>query len=392
MAKVIKLKRKEKPYAVRWKNGEKEVQEAFDTRAEAELFRSQKNIDTAKDRKRKRPRKTGENPTFKAVAQSYLTVKEHPRRGDPIAPITLRVYESYLRERIYPAIGSVLIANVSRQHFEEVYDTCVLAGFSRKTRKETLRLITAVLKHAKACDYITEVPSHDIDTSPTNKEKIRERMERDEKTYTPDEVYTMLAAADSLAQDDKLQTRRVWARYRPMLYFLVYTGTRISEARGFPRKDFLPRDGVIKITQSAPEKGDVGYVKTADAVRDIPLHPILEEVLKEWLGDHSRILAFGTESDVPICGSNLYSRMLEPLKERADALAESKSDPRFVRVSRNRAFHAFRHHYASRLVKKGANLKELQTLMGHATAAITLDTYAHLFEGDQRELVTTLVI
>ena len=177
-----------------------------------------------------------------------------------------------------------------------------------------------------------------------------------------------------------------------MLYFLVYTGTRISEARGFPRKDFLPRDGVIKITQSAPEKGDVGYVKTADAVRDIPLHPILEEVLKEWLGDHSRTLAFGTESDVPICGSNLYSRMLEPLKERADALAESKSDPRFVSVSRNRAFHAFRHHYASRLVKKGANLKELQTLMGHATAAITLDTYAHLFEGDQRELVTTLVI
>ncbi len=397
MATIVKLKKENKrhrAYAVRWTREDGgTTQENFSTRAEAELFRSQKNVELFSQRKRKRPRLSKSDiPTFEAVAEAYLTVKEFPRRGDPIEPITLRVYRSYLEERVYPQIGDVLITSVGSQHFEIVYDKCVQAGFVRKTRKEALRLMTAVLKHAKAVGLISEVPTHGIDTSPTRKEKIRERIERSEKTYTPDEVFTMLAAADSLAQDDNLQIRRVWARYRPMIYFLVYTGARIGEARGFPRKGFLPQEGIIKITQSAPEKGDVGLVKSADGVRDIPLHPALREVLGEWLAGHSRTLLFGTSSDHPISNSNLYSRMLEPLKTRADELAANGTDPRFVRVGRDRAFHAFRHHYASRLVQKNANLKQLQYLMGHASAAITLDIYAHLFEDDQKALVHSLVI
>lgn len=391
MAKIVKLKRKNKPYAVRWKGEEGATQESFDTRPQAELFRSQKNIELSRVGRRTR-RSSTPTPYFEAVASDYLVLKEYPRRGDPLEPITLRVYRSYLDDYVVPHVGDTLVTRVGAVHFEMVFDKCEELGLSRKTKKEALRIMSAVLKHAKACGYINEVPTHDIDTSPTKSDKRQERRKQREKTYTPDEVYTMLAAADTLATDTNKQTRQVWARYRAMLYFLVYTGVRISEARGFPRKDFRARDGIIQITQSAPETGEVGDVKTDAGDRDIPLHPQLREALGAWIKTHKRSLLFGTDNDLPISVSNLYSRMLEPLKVRADNLAEEGDDPRYIHISRNRAFHAFRHHYASQLVKNGANLKELQTLMGHASAAITLDVYTHLFEGDQVELVTTIEI
>ena len=395
MATLVKLnkpKKSHRAYAVRWKTPDgKTKQESFGSRASAELFRSQKNVELASERKRKTRRTLKkEIPTFVSAARGYLANKKKPRRGDPLEPITLRVYTSYLEEQVFPHVTDVLITSVTREHFEQVYDSGKLLGYSRKTLREALRLMTAVMKYAKDCDYISEVPAHGIDTTPTNKEKIKERLNRGEKTYTPDEVYTLLHAADSLAQDDNKQTRQVWQRYRAMVYFLVYTGTRISEVRGFPRKGL--QGDYIKIIQSAPEQGDAGYVKASDSVRDIPVHPALRAVLTEYLKTHNRSLAFGTSTDNPISNSNLYSRLLEPLKDRADKLANTRSDDRYVTVSRDRAFHAFRHHYASRLVQNGANLKELQTLMGHASAAITLDIYTHLFEGDQRDLVANLVI
>ena len=41
--------------------------------------------------------------------------------------------------------------------------------------------------------------------------------------------------------------------------------------------------------------------------------------------------------------------------------------------------HAFRHFFASWLIKQGYELKPLQAVLGHANAAMTLDIYGHLF-------------
>lgn len=40
-------------------------------------------------------------------------------------------------------------------------------------------------------------------------------------------------------------------------------------------------------------------------------------------------------------------------------------------------FHDLRHFYASTLIEAGRSVKEVQARLGHATAAETLDTYAH---------------
>jgi integrase len=44
--------------------------------------------------------------------------------------------------------------------------------------------------------------------------------------------------------------------------------------------------------------------------------------------------------------------------------------------------HALRHLYASALIAGGASVKQVQTVLGHASPVVTLRTYAHLWPGD----------
>ena len=55
-----------------------------------------------------------------------------------------------------------------------------------------------------------------------------------------------------------------------------------------------------------------------------------------------------------------------------------KSDPTFPRITA----HALRHTAASLAISAGANPKVVQRMLGHASAAMTLDVYADLFDSD----------
>lgn len=45
-------------------------------------------------------------------------------------------------------------------------------------------------------------------------------------------------------------------------------------------------------------------------------------------------------------------------------------------------FHALRHHFASSLISAGCSVKAVQVALGHSSATTTLDTYGHLWPGD----------
>lgn len=45
--------------------------------------------------------------------------------------------------------------------------------------------------------------------------------------------------------------------------------------------------------------------------------------------------------------------------------------------------HSFRHLFASELIDRGANLKELQTIMGHSRPEFTVRDYGHLLQDQQ---------
>ena len=46
-------------------------------------------------------------------------------------------------------------------------------------------------------------------------------------------------------------------------------------------------------------------------------------------------------------------------------------------------FHDLRHFFASVLIASGCSIEQVQMALGHDSARITLDTYAHLIPGDE---------
>ena len=89
------------------------------------------------------------------------------------------------------------------------------------------------------------------------------------------------------------------------------------------------------------------------------------EALGDRYGDQG--LFFTTGAGTPINPSNLRQRSLAPLLKRA-GLPHIR-------------FHDLRHTCATLLLSKNVHPKFVQELLGHATIAITLDTYSHVLPG-----------
>jgi integrase len=77
-------------------------------------------------------------------------------------------------------------------------------------------------------------------------------------------------------------------------------------------------------------------------------------------------LVFATESGTIINPSNLRNRSFKPLLRRG-----------FGEAGPDICFHDLRHTCATLLLSQGTHPKHVQELLGHATIAMTLDTYSH---------------
>ena len=87
-------------------------------------------------------------------------------------------------------------------------------------------------------------------------------------------------------------------------------------------------------------------------------------------------LIFASEVGEPLDRRGLTSRRFKPLLKRA-GLPEIR-------------FHDLRHTCATLLLSKNVNPKIVSEMLGHATIAITLDTYSHVLPTMQESAATAM--
>ena len=92
-----------------------------------------------------------------------------------------------------------------------------------------------------------------------------------------------------------------------------------------------------------------------------------EEMVEAGTRYQDQGLVFASVISTPLNRHNLGYRSFKPLLKRA-GLPEIR-------------FHDLRHTCATLLLGKGVHPKFVQELLGHATIAITLDTYSHVLPG-----------
>lgn len=153
---------------------------------------------------------------------------------------------------------------------------------------------------------------------------------------------------------------------------LAYCGLRWSElaAVRVERLDLLRRRVIVAEAMTEVNGGRLvwGTPKSHEA-RSVPIPRILVDDLAAYVAGKDRNdLVFATTSGSPLRNRNARHDWF-------DAAAASIGEPGLTP-------HELRHTAASLAVSSGANVKAVQRMLGHASAALTLDRYADLFDND----------
>jgi integrase len=165
-------------------------------------------------------------------------------------------------------------------------------------------------------------------------------------------------------------------RYRALVLLLGVGGLRWGEAAALRVSDidFLRRK--VHLHRNAVMVGGkpvVGSLKSGDS-RTVVLPAFVIDALAQTAKGKGRDELLWPSRSGGYLGPPVPSKSwLSGAVERCQ-----KADPTFPRITA----HALRHTAASLAISAGANPKVVQRMLGHASAAMTLDVYADLFDSD----------
>ena len=278
---------------------------------------------------------------------------------------TYEVHRHMIEPYIIPALGRLKLRDLSPVHVRGLYREKLDSGLSAATVRKIHSILRKALKQAVMDGLI-----------PRNVcEAVRPpKVER--KEITPLDRGQARALLEAVRGD----------RLEALFLLAVHTGMREGELLGLTWDDVDLERGVLRLRRALVREGGkvmLGDLKTAKSRRQIRLTSAAVDTLRAHLGrqleEMERMgslyqpggLVFATESGTLINPSNLRNRSFKPLLKRA----------RLPGI----CFHDLRHTCATLLLSQGTHPKLVQELLGHATIAMTLDTYSHFLPsmGDQ---------
>ena len=161
------------------------------------------------------------------------------------------------------------------------------------------------------------------------------------------------------------------ARHRALILMAGFTGLRWGELAGLRGEHLDLLRGTVDVRQALTEAGN-GVVRVVPTKtgqrRTVPLPRFLCKILTEQLAKYPGPdgLVFSSTEGGALRRNNFYTRHFKP------ALRQAGLDEKL-------RFHDLRHSAASIAIAMGANVKQVQQMLGHASATVTLDTYSHVF-------------
>jgi integrase len=172
-------------------------------------------------------------------------------------------------------------------------------------------------------------------------------------------------------------------RYRALVYVAAYTGLRARELMALRRShvDLLRRTiTVVEQVQYIGGRHVVSPPKSAAGRRSVALPRLVADELDQHMrGVEGR----GPEAVVFPAPEGGFLH-LENFRKRVWLPATARSGLAPLRL------HDLRHTCASLAIAAGADVKVLQRMLGHASAALTLDRYGHLMPGQAESVAERL--
>jgi integrase len=277
---------------------------------------------------------------------------------DTVRPTTFERYEQMVRLHIGPVLGKVKLKNLTSAHVRGLYRQKLDAGLSPRTVQYIHVTLHKALKQAIADGLIPRNATEAVRPPQVRREEMR--------PLTAEQVKVLFEAA----KGDRLEA----------LYILAVTaGLRQGELLGLKWDDIDLEAGTLQVrrTLTTAKGGPVlSAPKTKGSRRTVRLSKTgleaLRSHLERQLGEIDQVgglwrengLIFASEIGEPLSRQLVTAHRFKPLLKRA-GLPE-------------RRFHDLRHTCATLLLSKNVNPKVVSEMLGHASIAITLDTYSHV--------------
>jgi integrase len=328
--------------------GDRHIQ-TFSRKKDADDYHAKVRVDV----KRGMHTAPSKSVTVAEAAASWLKrVEAHGReRG------TLAQYRQHINLHILPRLGRHKLASLTDKAIENFRDD-LLESMSRPMARKVLVSFKSLLRAAKF-SHIAE----DVRIPTSGRDKSRLEVGRD--IPSPGEIKRLIDAATP-------------GQEKSMFLVAALCGLRASELRGLRWKDVDLKAATLRVTQRADRYCAIGGPKSVAGRREIPLAPEVLAELRTWkmaCPPTDADLVFPTKKGKVAHHVYLY-RSADSLGRRAKVLGKDGKS--------KYGLHAFRHFFASWCLNRkpeGRELapKEVQSLLGHSSIVMTMDTYGHLF-------------
>lgn len=290
-----------------------------------------------------------------------------------VKPLTKANYEGQIKNHIKPGLGSIRLERLTPEMVQTFINGLSKGEhpLSPASVKITYSVLNLALKQAKINKKIPYNPAADC--------------------KLPRAARRAIKPLDSVEIDEFLKA--IKGNKFEVLYTLdLFTGLRRSELLGLMWSDVDFKAGTITVErqiQREKKKGGTYFFTTLknDRKRTISPAPWVMRILKSHRAGQAeqRLKAGAAWEDSGLVFTNEFGHHLygETVYKNFKRIIATIGLP-------ETRLHDLRHSYAVASIRAGDDIKTIQDNLGHATAAFTLDVYAHATEQMKKESATRM--
>ena len=284
-----------------------------------------------------------------------------------VKPATRKSYQDHVRLNIIPYVGAVPLSKLTAAMIQQMYNELQTEkGLSPKTIKNVHGVLHRALEQAQKMGYIRNNPLTAVTLPRIEKKQIK-----------PLEDNELCAFLKEIRGDT----------YELVYFVTVFTGLRQGEVLGLTWDCVDFEKGTILVNKQlrrSQRKGGTYYFSPPknNKSRTITPAPYVMKLLQAQKVQQAeqRLMAGPAWEDSGLVFTNEFGRYIS-----YRAIFDS-----FKRIVKriglpDARIHDLRHTYAVNCIRAGDDIKTVQSNLGHATAAFTLDVYGH-FTDDMRSV------
>lgn len=257
---------------------------------------------------------------------------------------TIREYKYILDKYLISYFGNLPIRKISRENIKELQSDLLLNNHVELAHK-CIRVMRTICNEAIADDYLIKNPCLNI--------KSPKVVHKEKQILTKEQDKLLLESEN---------------RYAPFFRMLRYTGMRREEIVPLTIHDIDLKNKEISINKAVSFAGNQPKLKETKNKKNRVV-PILDIIYNE------------VEQIIKDCKENNRELLFVKLKDQK-MLSQEAVQKWNRSICKDLGFnftpHQLRHSYCTMLYYSGIKIKETQNLMGHSSAKMVYDLYAHL--------------